>query len=41
MKAFIKDAATFALGAVFLITLIPPALIIVGIALAGGYLERE
>lgn len=40
MKA-IKDAAWFALGCVFLISLVPPALIVAGIALGAGYLERE
>ena len=40
MKYF-KDAAWFAVGCVFLVSLIPPALIVVSIALGAGYLERE
>ena len=36
-----KNALWFCLGVVFLLTLIPPILIVAAVAIAGGQLERE
>lgn len=41
LMAYIREAAWFAVGCVFLVSLIPPALIVASIALGAGYLERE
>jgi hypothetical protein len=36
----VKEAAWFALGCVFVLTLIPPLAIIAAVAVIGGHLER-
>ena len=41
MWEVLKDAARFALGVTFLVTLIPPAMIIGGIVVVSGYLDRR
>lgn len=41
MNQAIKDALWFALGVVFLVTLIPPALIILATAVIVGPIERD
>lgn len=37
----IKEAAWWALGVLFVLTCIPPVLIVAAIAIVGGHLERE
>lgn len=37
----LKDAGRFALGCVFVVSLIPPFLIIFAFAVIGGHIDRE